>query len=258
MEYEPLLVGGFPRAGTRQTTDILNLHPKVQLQGEIPAKIVSSVAKLVNQVDVAHEGTQYDASYQKRRQEFIFDMLRHVCKSKPLAPAWDWGRPHLGFKKPYLESEKRSLEMLFGRMGRIRFVFCLRDVGENYLSMSSAFGTEAEQHARRTVRALRYWHRLVNDSAYTVVPMYLSDFVSASDRGEWVAQNLFEPLEIDVTIDQARAMVTKTKNKNKTPDELRRREISDEDRAKLRDFPNLLDELARFEKATGYDLGRDL
>ncbi len=60
------IVGGFPRAGTRQFTDILNGHPQVGIKGEIASQTFAQMVRMWRVADKSPAGTWFETRRRER------------------------------------------------------------------------------------------------------------------------------------------------------------------------------------------------
>lgn len=259
MVQEYCIIGGFPRAGTRQYTDILNRHPGAQIKGEVFSnKSFKMVGDLLLQADLDHSNRWSSEKYQSARYKTAWNLVAGVSKGSN--EPFSFESTVIGFKCPRIEIAKATLDIILkGDQRRVQFYFCARQIIENYLSLNSTFGLTAEKFVAHTNRSLKFFSDLKEDSRYNCEVLVLDEFIGLelSDKGTWINENLFKPLSSFETTDQECAefyAATRNINATEAVGKKRIRTLSDEDAAFFERRTKFWSNISAFEQANNIDI----
>ena len=255
------IVGGFPRAGTRQFTDVLNAHPDVRVHGEIPRGTLRKVGELFVQADADYSGRWSRQFFERRRARAALVTIAALGKGKPRGPRLDVKKAVVGFKTPWVELDHTTLRLLF-RGERPTFYYCVRNLRDNFLSARAVLNKSPENYLGRTRQSLATALHLMDDPDFDLRVLSLDDFLGCEDAGTWLATNLFGALPIDgVVPGQATRYFGSTTNRNATVRKLgtrRPKTLEPAVQKLLADDQELARLSGEFQKRTGVDLAATL
>lgn len=253
------IIGGFPRAGTRQFTDILNVHPEIAIKGEVYRKSFRLAGDLFAQADKDHHGNWSDKTHQRIRELAALDVVAAISKGNTGSFSPD--TVVRGFKSPRIETQKATLDLLFG-LGRRKIVFfyCVRNVVANYLSVNAMWGSGFERWKSQTLKSLRAFGKMQHDRKYAVTVLQFDVFAGTEDKGPWIKRELFDRIACTpVSEADCRDYLARTSNRNATlrkTGAARPGALLPEDRQRFVESKDLRSAVAQFAKATGIDLWR--
>lgn len=212
---EVAIIGGFPRAGTRQFTDILNAHPKVEIKGECFPKVLTLTAGLFKSADFKHAGRWGEDKYKEWRLRSALNAYAGLSKGSN--SPYNFGKLDVvGFKSPRVEVVYEDIASLFHE-NEIKFFYCVRSCEENYLSENSTFGVSVEDYISSTVKSLESFFRMREDKRFSCTAISLDDFLLSPDRASYIENFLFGPLErVSLSKEEVLTFVESTKNINAT------------------------------------------
>lgn len=252
------IVGGFPRAGTRQFTDFLNKHDAVQLKGEVYPQSLPRLSEFIAAVDQFHAGKWPEENYRKFRAQTILNTIAGVSKGTNAPFEFATSRV-FGFKTPYVEIWKSAVDELFvpEAQSPIQFFYCVRNLGDNFLSQNAFLGVNIATFIRRTTRSLISCLEFLEDDRYACEVLDLDEFVNSEHRTDWVASHLYGALGVKVPNPNKLAkIVDSTVNRNSTATTRgeRRTALQDSERQSLAADNDLRKALDRFREVTGHAL----
>lgn len=249
------IVGGFPRAGTRQFTDVLNEHPDIWIHGEIPRGTLRKVGELFAQAQQDHTGHWSGRFFEARRARAALTTIAAVGKGK--RAKLDVKKAVVGFKTPWVELEYATLSSLF-RGERSTFFYCVRNLRDNYLSARAVLKKSPENYLTRARQSLGTALEMMEDPDFDVHVLSLDDFLNGGDAGAWLANKLFRGLPVEEpSIRRAARYLANTTNRNASVRKLgkeRPKTLAPEVRTLLVNDRELGRLTAEFEKRTGIDL----
>jgi hypothetical protein len=180
----PLVVFGRPRAGTRFITNILNSFPEVTMQGEIPDPVMDAVADFIERVDDyyrARASKKRDAGarqfelWRDKKEALIYSFWAGTSQASRAQPGSNCR--YFGYKRPEHEQYFSFYETHFGA-DRARYVFCVRNFVDNYLSIKSRWPTrKIEDVADRYVDSIHRYNDAVAAAPGRVLLFNLDDHV---------------------------------------------------------------------------------
>ena len=139
-----LIIGGFPRAGTRQFTDILNFHPNVDIRGEMHRAHFTHLAKWLTYNDKSHGALGLKERYLQYRILTGLNSLVGMGRGENAPFTLEqFKNGFCGFKCPMVEVEWKRIKRILPRdVGNqelpnwepIRFLFCTRTISQAFLS----------------------------------------------------------------------------------------------------------------------------
>ncbi len=252
-----IAIGGFPRSGTRQFADILNGDPSCIIQGEIHSDLLRSLAKFALEADKSLVQGRTEKAFSARRIRFVLEAYRMVSKTNAEPLVWDFSQQNLGFKKPFAEHFFKELEALFSpSVDRIKLFICLRNIEKNFLSLSGAFGYSPRKFKKGIVTTDRALIEISKNKFFEVYPLHLDSFIEKNDdaKGDWLVQNIFSKLNLDIAAEDAFEFYFKKRNGNKTPAEKIRGPITDAERKIIFGDRSFMKHVASIEARMGVTL----
>lgn len=250
-----VIVGGFPRAGTRQFTDLLNQHDDIALQGEIHRPVFQAMSRMFRLADEHHTGTRTEKAYSKRRQMAALEIYRLMSKSNSQPKAFDYTMGFLGFKQPLIERDWKPIRRIYKPDHKVcHFFCCIRNMYDNYLSLHSAFDWDTARYKAAIGAGIEGLQQMMSDPFFKVNPLPLDDYVATEVKGDWVRRYLFEPLGISAEPEWFDTCVDRTRNRNKTPSEQRKATMHRADIEALLEAQDLVEAFEWMERTFSLDL----
>lgn len=252
-EIHVLILGGFPRAGTRQFADILNNHIDINIKGECFPLLFEKMAEFFEESDRLHNGRWSESQYLQWKIHSVLNAYAGISKGSNTPYNFHEGKIY-GFKCPRIEIKYDSIKKLFnGLSTNIIYIYCTRNIKQNYLSENSAFNITIEKYINRTIQSLSSILSVVNDNQFDVEICSLDDFILSLDKGCWLNYNLFSKLPVDKIKDTTcYEFYLNTTNRNATEfsGKTRRKELSEEEYRFFVNHKKLNNVVSEFEKIT--------
>ncbi|SDI96726.1 hypothetical protein SAMN04487867_11920 [Vreelandella titanicae] len=257
MNRQFCFIGGLPRAGTRQFTDVINAHSACLIQGEFYPNSLKLVGKLLQQADVDHKGKYFDSTYQRHRTLGAMNMLSMISKSRYYD--FDNSLSVVGFKSPRLELHKKTLDIIFKFYeSEVVFFYCVRNLFDNYLSLNSMFNVPVERFIYQTKLSLEGYFQLCLDKKYHVQLLDLDDFIGADNKKYWLFSHIFDSAlkGLGVNAEQCAEYYEETINRNSTEasGKSRRSSLDNCEIEAILSSEILTQLCQKFHKKTGVDL----
>lgn len=255
-----VVVGGFPRAGTRQFCNLINQIPSCYIQGEMDVRPYSLLADFVQEIDRIIEGKtsgyglRIKDAFQNRRNEAVLETYRLFSKTgKNVRPDWDELKV-TGLKKPLVEVSHRQTKAIFEPSNEsIVHFYCLRGIYSNFNSLAGAFGYTVPRYKQKISESISGLQEMVCDDFFEVKPLHLESFIN-SDGASWVQENLFNPIGINIPTEDVDKAIAKTRGANRTPDAKRRSGVTEEEMAELTSDKEFVENVRWLEQHFGISL----
>jgi hypothetical protein len=224
----PLMVVGGPRCGTRFVANALNCHPAILVLGEIPRPVMDNAVRFLSETGgfFASE-RQWSVSWERSRRDLLFEIWASMIKGTPRVPkakiAW------FGHKTPQHERYWKFYQEFFGDVGP-KYVFCMRNFVDHFLSISSMNDQHAIDHIARKYRASVTRYAQMKAELGESVSLFILDDLREGGI-DYVRETLFERLGIDVddrTL--SRIDVSRQANSTEGAGRSRRRELTADER----------------------------
>ena len=250
-----VLIGGFPRAGTRHFCDVVNAVPGCEILGEMNAPVFHRMIDFVDGVDANHSGRWMERGYAARRLEAILETYRLFSKTNANRPV-DWQAAKIvGFKKPFVEVSHEHTKRLFRpEAGSVVQFYCLRGIASNFNSLAGAFGYTTDSYKKRIGQSIDALRKMDADDFFRVHPLSLEGFVAAGDKVSWTRSNIFEPMGLSVPPAEIGAYLENIRNRNRTPSDKRRPGITETERTELFGDSRFVAKVEWLERRFGTDL----
>jgi hypothetical protein len=242
----PLIIVGRQRSGTRFLTNVLNSFERVSIQGELPNPVMQAASTFMERVDEHYRTATSDGAkkskgeftgWQKKREDLIFSIWEHAGQSR--RQAYDEKTRYFGYKRPNNEFYFSFYERFF-TYRRPRYVFCVRNFADNYLSIVSRWPERGiEDVSEDYLRSVAQYRMMKLEAPGRVLLFNLDDFRS---RGlPYLRQNIFKPLRLRVSRDH-RKELTGMSAVNRTVDLKlkRRRELTKAEADYVKSRPALI------------------
>jgi hypothetical protein len=229
-----VIIGGFPRSGTRQFTDIMNFHEDFTIQGEIHSNVLEAIARLFKAADKSHSGKRTERAFFSRRPTASLEVYRLVSKSNSEPLKYNYSGKCLGFKQPLIESRHEILKIIFERdYKNCHFFVCLRNLYDNFLSLNSAFGWTIEKYIHSLKVSISALQVMDKDDFFILQPLCLDSYISSVNKESWLRESIFHPLDISLSNEWLADCLKSTTNRNKTPENQRKHELDEFTRSTL-------------------------
>ncbi|MDR5860829.1 hypothetical protein FZZ93_15215 [Halomonas eurihalina] len=212
---EICIIGGFPRAGTRQFTDILNNHDNASIKGEFYPKVISSLLNVFQIADKINAGRWTGDNYRKWRM--MSALNAYAAFSKGSNSPFDFqGLKVAGFKCPRAENNFLEIKEVIG-FERVVFFYCVRNVKESFLSENSSFGVSVEDYVSKTTESMRSGLAVSENENVDFQVLSLDEFLCAHDKTSWVIDNMLSKFrELSFDEHDVRNILGKVENTNAT------------------------------------------
>lgn len=244
-DAEPLIIGGGARCGTRFVASCYAKHPDIQLQGEIHPPAMERAIEFLEDLDAMYsalpEHRQSRAGgWRTYRRDLLYSLW--VGLTAASTPVEQLVRPvrFLGMKTPRHDAYWRFYRDFLG--DEVRWVVCVRDFVGHYLSVTSMFGGSIDPIADSYRQVIARAEQMRAELGNRVSIFVLNDL----DGVDYVKDVLFDRLNIPVDADTLERIDTDQRVNSTTGAGKRRRtELTDDERAYLRENPDLLDAVDR-------------
>lgn len=212
---EICIVGGFPRAGTRQFTDILNKHGRVSIKGEFYPKVIRSLLSTFRVADEVNSSRWTNENYNKWRM--VSALNAYAAFSKGSNSPFDFqGLEVAGFKCPRAEVFFSDIKQLIG-FEKVVFFYCVRNVEDNFLSENSTFGVTVEDYVSKSIESMRSGLDISQYADVEFKVLSLDSYLASTDKSSWVVENIFSNFNsLNIDISEVRGVVEKVENTNAT------------------------------------------
>ncbi len=267
------IIGGSPRSGTRNFTDLANAHPNIKLFGEVGNRALALTNDAMAELEgyhageVAHRAARGKAKTARRYNphELTLSLLAMYAKT-PVTPynprSFESGV--VGFKTPQIERQWSVLTRMFeGFASPKNFFFCMRNVDQNYLSLHSCGWRKdfAEYSARlipllRAVLEFKTWSE-EHDEEWRIKVLHLDDYLASPEKVDWLSDKFFgviAPRTSRRNIDRFISSVTNRNSTERLTGEERRKVLTDEERRAIESASEISDLLASLNTTFGVNI----
>ena len=243
----PLMVVGGPRCGTRFVANALNCHPAIFVLGEIPPPVMDSAVRFLSETgNFFTSEPQWSTCWERSRRDLLFEIWASTIKGKPRAPAP--GIAWFGNKTPQHERYWKFYRDFFGDVGP-KYVFCMRNFVDHYLSMSSMNERQVIDNVARKYRASATRYAEMKAALGESVSLFILDDLREGGI-DYVRETLFERLGIEVDDHTlSRIDVSRQANSTEGAGRVRRRELTADERAFLEENQDLMEALEALRDA---------
>ena len=228
------MIGGFPRAGTRNFCDVVNASPVCKLEGEFENSAYTQLADLVDAIDRKYAGRWMEKGFQERRLTSILKTYSLFSKTRKCEEP-DWDKLQVaGFKKPFIETLHGATRTLFEpEVSQLVQFYCVRNVFDTFNSLAGAFGYSVEQYNEGIRQSVDSLIALQKDAFFKFRPLSLDDYVASEDKPRWIKEHLFDVIGVATDIEECSAYLHTVTNRNRTPRGRRRAGITDREREQI-------------------------
>jgi hypothetical protein len=240
-EARPLMVVGAPRCGTRFVANALNRHPAIVVHGEIPKPAMENAILFLRRTDrFFAKVPQWSAAWQASQRDLLYGMWASMVKGKQLesSPGTAW----FGHKTPRHDRYWKFYREFFGEVCP-KYVFCMRNFVDHYLSMHSMYeDLSIESIARKFHGSIARYAEMKAALGDNVSLFILDDLREGGI--DYVRTTLFERLDIEVE-DRTLARINVSRQANSTEGHgrSRRRELTADESAFLEANQDLMEAL---------------
>jgi hypothetical protein len=230
-EARPLMVVGGPRCGTRFVAGALNRSPTVLVQGEIPWEAMDNAVRFLSATtDYFASVPEWAASWQQSRRALLYALWTSVVKGRqrPARTTIAW----FGHKTP---RHDRYWEFYRDFLGNVtpKYVFCMRNFIDHYLSMNSMNERHTIDLVARDYRASVARYAEMKAALGDDVSLFVLDDLSEGGL-DYVREALFERPGIEFD-DRTLARIDASRRANSTEGagRQRRKELTADERGFL-------------------------
>lgn len=198
-----VIIGGFPRSGTRSYADALNLIPNVDIRGEIHRAALPPLSNWLQLNDKAHKNLGMKDEYVKYRWLTGLNAIVGTGRGGNSPFSIDRMMNNVvGFKCPMIEIRVKNLERVFKPQfnpfggKKIPFFFCSRRLDQVYLSrsnMTSKKRGEAlsiDSFIDDSIEQLEALDTMKNSQVFEPHVLNLDEFTSSLSKLSWVEDNI--------------------------------------------------------------------
>ncbi|MGH6899511.1 MAG: sulfotransferase [Geminicoccaceae bacterium] len=248
-DARPLMVVGRPRCGTRFVASALSRHPAILLMGEIPSPAMDNAIRFLSETRDVFASEPRWSGWENSRRDLLYAIWASILKGTPRASRGtiSW----FGHKTPRHDQYWTFYRDFFGDTSP-KYVFCMRNFVDHYLSMNSLKEhrtTDRVDRARNIQLIAREYRAAV--SRYADMKAALGESVSLfilDDLREggidYVRATVFEGLGIEVDNPTlSRIDVSRRANSTEGAGAARRTELTADEHAFLDKNQDLLDAL---------------
>ena len=195
-EARPLMVVGGPRCGTRFVAGALNRSPTVLVQGEIPWEAMDNAVRFLSETsDYFASVPEWAASWQQSRRALLYALWTSMVKGRQRAArttiAW------FGHKTPRHDRYWEFYRNFLGDDVSPKYVFCMRNFVDHYLSMNSMNERHTIDLVARDYRASVARYADMKAALGDDVSLFVLDDLSEGGV-DYLRETLFERLGIEV------------------------------------------------------------
>jgi hypothetical protein len=254
-EARPLMVVGGPRCGTRFVAGALNRSSKVFIQGEIQPEVMDhAIGFLSGATHYFASAPKWAASWENSRRPLLYALWASMVKSTPSPPRTrvDW----FGHKTPRHDRYWKFYRDFLGE-DRPKYVFCMRNFVDHYLSMNSMNELATIDLVARKYRASVARYAEMKTALGDDVLLFVLDDLS-KDGVDYLRKTLFERLDIEVDERRvSRIDVSRPANSTEGAGRLRRKDLTAHERAFLAKNEDLLEALHALRAARPLERASD-
>lgn len=198
-----VIIGGFPRSGTRSYADALNLMPGVDIRGEVHRAALPPLSNWLQLNDSAHKELGLKNEYVKHRWLTGLNAIVGTGRggNSPFSMS-NMINDVVGFKCPTIEIRLKNLERVFKPQfnpfdgKRIPFFFCSRRLDQVYLSrsnMTSKKRGEAlsiDAFIKESIEQLKSLEVMEGSQVFEPHILNLDEFSSSKSKLVWFQNNV--------------------------------------------------------------------
>lgn len=192
LKYTPIVICGMGRSGTRNVADNITKHPKVQVYGEIPPKIMDSFLDFYSVANSSYERSIFKEGWRKRKEDLFFDCINNISKEKidEVKP----GREYVGYKSPGHEKLFRKIEKCFHKEDDVKpvYIYCVRDALSCWKSYKSMEWNrlDIDSFIEEYISSFDAYLEMVEKCEERVVVFNLNEYVKSSNKSLFFKENI--------------------------------------------------------------------
>jgi hypothetical protein len=202
-EITPVFVCGMGRSGTTNALQILNTHPSVMLNGEIPLSILKHFFALLDTTENSYSDAERQRVWRGNKTQYMLESFGYLSKG---------GRGRLdkaedakfrGHKSPRLEILFEKYESHFSDIGPPPFYFyCARnpfDCWRSYRTMEWSGYENVQEFLQHYAMSFEKLKQMLERAGDRVALLNLDQLKSAPDALTYYRKTIFAPLGLDVS-----------------------------------------------------------
>ncbi len=202
-EVTPLFIFGMGRSGTTNALRVLNAHPDVMLNGEIPLSVMKQFFVLLDSAGRSYAGDDAACDgWRARKLDYAFESLGYLSKGGRGQLRKIDGARFRGHKLPRGESLFDRYEAHFGGgANQPRYFYCARnpfDCWRSYKAMAWNNHETAASFAAQYLESFMQLAHMQLRAEGRVFVLNLDALIAAPNALDWHRANIFAPLDLDL------------------------------------------------------------
>lgn len=243
--FNPLIIVGRQRAGTRFLTNLLNSFDEVTIQGEVPPQVMEKVVHFIRDIDSYYANTadrgarrrRYYETWRRKKEDLLFSIWEFTNQS-PVVKSSAKTR-YFGYKRPNNEMYFDFYEEAFVFRPPM-YVYCIRNFVDNFLSVVSRWPERnIKDIAGEYLDSVTQYHKMKKAAPDRVLLFNLDNHVRMGI--DHVESNVIRPLGLKLS-DEHRRKIKRMKGRNRTEEDLkipRRKTLSTSEQQFVNRHPEL-------------------
>lgn len=200
-EITPVFVCGMGRSGTTNALRILNMHPAVMVNGEIPLSVLKHFFALLDGTESSYSDPDRQRVWRENKAQYMFESFGYLSKGGRgrLDKAGD--AKFRGHKSPRLETFFEKYESHFSGIGPApRYFYCARNPFDCWRShRAMTWGSETTQEfLGQYMTSFKNLERMQEYAGDRVIVLNLDELKNAPDLLAYYRDKIFTPLGLDV------------------------------------------------------------
>lgn len=198
-----LFVMGMPRSGTRNFADLINQHPGISLQGEVPNPIMKRLIDIADRLDDANINKAHRNERWKNRKAWFF-YLNFALMNKGVPSDFNGDEVFIGHKTPSSENFIEAYEKHFLDAGvKPVYFYCLRhpcEVWKSLKNMSWNKISSVDQFVEKYKRSYANFERAFRSESIDIHLLNLNDYISSESKPDYLRDKVFHRLGLELPI----------------------------------------------------------
>lgn len=199
-DVNPIIVCGTGRSGTRQFADILSLHGKVSLIGEIQRAFQRDILSMAQRKEIAAKNKPRELSkWRSDKLAFLYHSWRIFAKSSIDLPA---DTQFIGHKTPGSELLFEQYEDFFRtEEKKPTYFYCGRNFESTWKSFKAMQWNPHRNVSDFSSVYLTSWgafEKMKEAIPDRTILLNLDDYVAASEKEVFCKENIFSPLGLQI------------------------------------------------------------
>jgi sulfotransferase family protein len=240
-EITPLFIFGMGRSGTTNALRVVNSHPEVMLNGEIPNGVMRRLFQLLDTADESFvDRRNIRGGWLGRKEQYIYEAFSMLNKAGPRKPELYAAARFRGHKSPRQESMFDDYERHFASVGRQPLYFyCARnpkDCYRSYRAMDWNAYKSVGQFLGHYMESFRKLEEMQAKTPGRVFVLVLDELIASGDPLAFYRERMFAPLGLTPSAAFARTVETLDARREEGP---RPEPLSRADSETIDDYPGI-------------------